>query len=226
MSNVLVFSLFKTVDHSEGVPDKPGKSDLLIYEALYGGDLVVGYLYVTSDQYSLVWRSSNGFSFEMPYTVVELQFSSVPTWRVIESKPSLPLRNHPMELKGYDNKKAIASLVFRGEDEVKEFDLRTELGKSTYRAQLLDQEGSVSNLAFARYDSEILFRGEPQNVCFTAERMTEANDDWEFVINLSRANVLNPRSLRWVIQHHELSEAMLKMDFEASHVALSGVLSR
>ena len=188
---VLVFNPFKTVDKSEVVPDKPAKRQLHIYEALYGDDLVFGYLYVTSDQYSLVWRSSQGFKFEMPYTLIELQFSSFSTWRVTESKPSLPLRNHPMELKGYDNKKAIASLVFRGEDEVKEFDFRTETGKSTYQAELLGQPESVSRIAFARYDSEILFQGELQKVCFTAERITpEANDDWEFVINLSRRNGL------------------------------------
>ena len=226
-SRVLTFKPFKTVDKDRGVSDKSGNRQLRIYEVFYG-NLIFGYLYVTSEQYSLVWKSSTGFKFELPYTQVELQFSNFPTWRINDLKPCLPLRNHPLEMKGYDNQKVTATLFLSGEDQVREFDLRDEKGKDAYRSELLDQQPeSLSRIAFARYDSEILYRGEPQKICFTAERLSpEANDDWEFVINLSRRVVLNRRCLRWVVKNHESSKSMLKIDFAASHVALSGVLSR
>jgi hypothetical protein len=225
-ARVLIFKLFKTVDKSQGVSDTLAERQLKIYEVFYG-ELIFGYLYITSDHYSLVWRNVEGFNVELPFSQIELQFSNIQTWRIEQSKPLLPLRNHPMELKGYDNKRVKANIFFIGEDDVKEFDLLSENGKSAYRAQVVENPESISRITFARYDSEILFKGELQRVCFTAERIApEASDDWEFVINVSRRIVLNPRSLRWVMQNHELRKSMLKMDFEASHIALSGVLSR
>ena len=225
VGDVLTFEPFKTVDKVRGVSDESGNHRLQIFEVLYG-KLNFGYLYLSADQYSLVWKSSEGFKFELPYTQVELQFSKFATSQIYRSKPCLPKRNHPMEFKGYENQKVTATLLFLGEDKIREFDLRHEGGKESYRSELLDQQSeSLSRIAFARFDSEILYRGEFLKICFTAERM-EANDEWELVVNLPRGIALNPRSLRWAVENHESEELMRRMDIEASHDALSRVLSR
>ena len=102
-----------------------------------------------------------------------------------------------------------------------------EKAQTKYRSELIDKhQDSISRIAFARYDSEIVFRNHFYRITFTAERLNqEANNDWEFVINLPRQIVLNPRFISWVAQNHESSESMRKMNFDASYDALSKVLS-
>jgi len=223
-SGVLTFKPFKTVEN-EDEPDKSGERHLQIYEAFYGKQ-IFGYLYVTADQYSLVWKSSGGFKFELPYTQVELQFSDLPTRRIYDKKLCLPVRNWA-EKKCYENKRATVSLFLLGEDDVREFDLLDDKGRDEYMSEfVIRQAESGSEIAFARYDSEILFEEKHLNICFTAERMDpEANDDWEFVINLPRHILITPRSLRWAIENHELNEVKGEIDFKASRFELANILN-
>jgi hypothetical protein len=214
---VLRFEKFKSLKKTKG-----GYVDI---NEVRCGEQLFGYLYITSDRYSLVWRNSEGFKFDLPYLMMEFQFSGKPAWRINELRPIFPFR---MEKKDFFYHHATASVFLQGEENAREFDMLDERAKTKYGSELVDEQpDSISRIAFARYDSEIMFQGKLYKTCFTAERLNqEANDDWEFVINLPREIVLNPLSLRWVVQNHELSESMQGMDFKTSRAALADILSR
>ncbi|HEU4714183.1 MAG TPA: hypothetical protein VFS76_21630 [Pyrinomonadaceae bacterium] len=214
---MLNFEKFKSLRQTKG-----GYVD--VYEVRCG-DQFFGFLYITSDRYSLVWRNVAGFKFDLPYSLIEFQFSQKPPWRIKELHPSFPFRKEKPEFY-YQN--ASASVFLQGQENAREFDLLDQPALKKYRSEFLDQQpDSMSRIAFARYDSEISFKSELYKICFTAERLNqEANDDWEFVVNLPRAIVLNPFSLRWVVENHEARAAMEEgTDFKASRAALSDILS-
>jgi hypothetical protein len=214
---VLSFEKFKSLQKTKG-----GYVD--VYEA-HCGDQFFGFLYITLDRYSVVWRNVTGFKFDLPYSLIEFQFSQKPAWRIKELRPGFPFRKEKLE---FSYQHATASVFLQGEESAREFDLLDQPELKKYRSELLDQEpNSIERIAFARYDSEISLKGELYKICFTAERLNqEANDDWEFVVNLPRTIVLNPFSLRWVVENHEARAAMEEgTDFKASRAALSDILS-
>lgn len=156
---------------------------------------------------------------------MEFQFLGKPRWYINEFDLSFPFR----KAKGnFSYQHATASVFLRGEESARGFDMLDENAQTEYRSELIDEQpDSISRIAFARYDSEIVFLGHFNRITFTAERLNqEANNDWEFVINLPRQIVLNARALNWVAQNHELSASMRKMDLKASYAALSKVLSQ
>jgi len=189
------------------------------------GEQFFGRLYITSDRYSLVWRNSTGFKFELPYLFMEFQFLGKPKWYIKEFSLIFPFRK---EKKNFSYQHAIASIFLQGEESARGFDMLDEKAQKRYCSELIDKRpDSISRIAFARYDSEIVFQIQFYKITFTAERLNqEANNDWEFVINLPRQIVLNQRSISWVAENHESSESMRKMNLDASYDALSKVLSR
>ena len=195
-----------------------------VNKVLYG-EQFFGRLYITSDRYALVWRNSEGFKFDLPYLLMEFQFLGKPKWYIDEFSLIFPFRK---EKKDFSYQHATASVFLQGEKGARGFDMLDEKAQAKYLSELINERpNSILRIAFARYDSEIVFRGNFYRITFTAERLDqEANNDWEFVINLPRQIVLNPRSLRWVVQNHESSESMRKMNLDASYSALSKILSR
>ena len=218
-SKVLKFEPFKTLKKIKG------GGHVEIYEAFYDTQFF-GYLYTTSDRYSLVWRNSKDFNFELPYLLMEFQFSDKTAWRIDNLRPIyLPFRK---EKKDFFYRDATASVVLHEEESAREFDMLDTTATTKYLSEFInEQPSSISRIAFARYDSEIMFQGALYKVCFTAERLNQkANDDWEFVVNLPRQIVLRPHSLQWAVENHESRELMQGMNLPASLAELSDTLSQ
>lgn len=208
------FEIFKSLTGT-----KSGHVD--VYEVLCG-DQFFGFLYKTSDMYSLVWRHSS-FMFELPYTLIEFQFSDKETWRINDLSPRLPFRK---EKRDFFYHSATASVFLNCEESAREFDMLDQRSTTKYTLELIEESNSISKVAFARYDSVIMYQGELYKICFTAERLNQEANEWELVINLPRQIVLNPRSLNWAVDNHESGKLMPRMNFEASSAHLSDILSR
>ena len=212
---VLRFEKFKSLTRTKG-----GHVD--IYEARCG-EQFFGYLYVTSDRYSLVWGNSS-FEFEMPYMLMEFQFSNKETWRIIQLSPTLPFRKEKID---FYYQRATAGVFLHGEDGAREFEMLDERPDTKYTTELIEGSDATSRIAFARYDSVIVYGGELHRICFTAERLNqEANDGWELVVNMPRRIVLEGRTLGWAVANHESRESMGIMDCDKSSAELSKILSQ
>lgn len=214
-TKVLRFKRFRTLVQTTG-------GVVEVYEVACG-EQSFGYLYLTSDRYSLVWQGADVFEFDMPYSMIEHQFSGKAPSRIRELRPLFPFRR---EKKDFSYHRAKARVFFQGEETAHKFDLLDERSKRKYEVELIDQQpASTSRIGFARYDSEILFLAEAFEVCFTAERLNQdSRDKWEYVISLPRKVVLKPLSLRWVVEKHKLRELGPGIDYRTSIAVLSDLL--
>lgn len=216
-TNVLLFESLRTLEKTNG-------GVVQVYEIVCA-EQSFGYLYVTSDRYSVVWQNTERFKFDMPYSLIEHQFSNKSQWRIRELRPIFPFRR---EKKDFSFHRATASVFFQGAETAEEFDMLDESAKTKYRFELLEQQpASISRIGFARYDSEIEFSGKAFEVCFTAENLSEQlSDNWEYVINLPRHIVLKAFSLRWLVENHKLRELDQGIDYRTSVAVLSDLLSQ
>jgi hypothetical protein len=213
-TKVLRFERVRTLEQTKG-------GVVEVYEVVCG-EQSFGYLYVTSDRYSLVWQGAESFEFDMPYSLIEHQFSGKPPSRIRDLRPLFPFRR---EKKDFSYHRATASVFLQGEETAQEFDLLDERTKMKY-SELIDQQPALtSRIGFARYDSEIEILTEGFEVCFTAERLNQdPGDNWEYVISLPRKVVLKPLSLRWVVEKHKLRELDQGINYRASIAGLSDLL--
>ena len=213
-TKVLRFERFRTLEQTKG-------GVVQVYEVACA-EQSFGYLYLTSDRYSLVWQGES-FRFDMPYSLIEYQFSGKQPSRIRELRPLFPFRR---EKKDFSYHRATASVFLQGEETAQEFDLLNEGAKRKYGSELIDQQpASISRIGFARYDSEIEILTKVFEVCFTAERLNQdTGDNWEYVISLPRRVVLRPFSLRWVVENHKLRELDQGIDYKTSIAGLSDLL--
>ncbi len=219
---------------------------LTVYEAL-AGDALFAYLYVTPEDYSLVWMAPDNFSFtgKLPCEFIEYQFSNMSPAEIELSEDVIPIhRARKVEpRKPFSYSRSVLYLIFTdegdgdedgGEDEdYEKYNFFEERDQERYKGIL----GSdlVSNILLARYDFtiatyEIKTQEPPEETgrfdcCFTSENRRGASvNGWELAVNLPKNLKLDrhARVLKWIAKNHRDRAfwRSLRLDFDKSLNAL------
>jgi hypothetical protein len=195
--------------------------EILTYQIVFQ-DKVVGYLFLSPDTYSLVWNGLSQFSFDQPFFFNELLFSHLTVSEIKLVHPYLPKKRHMMDHFYYTHSKTL--IILGSENRQVEFDLLDNHQCDIYMEEWVHNPNIVSIMDFARYDSQIVSRGQSYNCCLTAENVTN-NEHWEFAVIFSRNLLPRTRALQWIVRNHQMEDQMRTVDFEGSLTALSQILN-
>jgi hypothetical protein len=184
-------------------PDEaPAENRLNVYQLQVGG-IDFGYLFLSTESYTLTWPGELDFHY-IDETAHYFLFRQLDEIR----SPNPSVEKHATDV----------SLVVGGD--LKQFDFDQSPQRREYRT-LLEEPDSI---AFARYDFHL--DKARHTYSFSAEnRQHDPSSDGEMAILLPRSKVVAKGLFRWVIKNHAASRRLrLTIDFHNSYGELKRLL--